>query len=754
MRAFVAVVVWLRWPILVAWAVAAAYAGFSTPSPSSSGSGVISLVPAGAPAVRVAQRESQLFRIPLQPNSMVVQASRTGLSASAQARSLAFALAEDRRALRKPPAQRFLAIPVPNTFRLAPGARRSGTAIVTYLEYPPSLQAGNVFVASHAYAHALQRASGSVVGVTGLIPAEWHEGTLIQNNLTLVELVTVAVIALLVGIKFRAPGAALLTLATVGIANLSADWALAWVQTSAGVTVPGFLKPLQVALILGIGTDYCVFFLTAFRLHHRRGHPRVAAARAAGAEIVSIVAVGGVILAASLASLEVASLAFFRNLGPGLAITVGVTLVVAVTFVPAALGTFGALLLWPWGGSGREAATSSGDRPGRVAMFVTHRLVALPIVLAVLAGLGVAAWQLTNLSVGFTEVVGLPGTSQERTAYQALSRGFAPGMLAPTTVIVSGSGLGSQAGALSHLESELRRQRGVAAVIGPADQPFDARVGLIYGHHGTAARYLVILNTDPFGSAGIRDLARLRSGLPGLVGRSGLHSVAVGVTGDTAIAQETTAQMRGDAVRVAPLLLAVNVILLGLFLRALLAPVMLVAASVLSVGATLGITTWVFSDLLGYGELTYYVPYATAVLLISLASDYNIFVTGRIWQELRKRPIRQAIAIAGPRTADAVRTAGFTLAASFAAIALIPVRGFREFAFAMTVGIALETFAVRPVLVPAMISLAGYASGWPGKGLLSGRRRWRRQRQQPAQPQPPHQEAGAASDQALDHPAG
>ena len=124
-----------------------------------------------------------------------------------------------------------------------------------------------------------------------------------------------------------------------------------------------------------------------------------------------------------------------------------------------------------------------------------------------------------------------------------------------------------------------------------------------------------------------------------------------------------------------------------------------------------------FQTLLGYHQLAYYVPFAVAVLLISLGSDYNVFLVGRIWQEARLRPLREAIAIASPSAARTIRTAGITLAASFAAIAVIPIRSFREVAFAMVVGLLLETFVVRSLLAPALIALFGYTSGWPGKRL-------------------------------------
>jgi putative drug exporter of the RND superfamily len=716
-RAAAWLIVGLRWLVVPAWLAAAVYVAVSVPTQGDNSKNVINLVPSGAPAVRVAAREQRLFRVPLGAETEVVQYHANGMSAAAQAQSIAMAASVDRHELGRRSGPRYLAIPIPNTLKLAPTARAAGTTIITYLEYPPSLSSLAVVRGADTYAHALERRSGDVVGVTGIIPAEWQEGTLIQDHLTLVEIATVLVIALLVGLKFRSLGAPLLTLVTVGVANLCTDEALRWAQTYGGISVPPFLKPMQVALVLGVGTDYCVFFLSAYRHRARTGEPRVPAARAVAAEITPIVVVGGLILAAGLTSLEVARVAFFRDLGPALALTVLVTLLVAITFVPSVIALLGRLLLWP-GGLGE--ARLREQRQSWIAGVLTRRWVAGIVVVAGVAALSAAASGLRHLHVGFTEVTGLPSTAQERSAYQALQRGFAPGMLSPTRIVVAHPGITNNLAGLTRLQAAVAGEPGVQSVIGPSDQPLGDRLGLVYSSRGDAARYVVVLKHDPFSAAGLQDVARLRSDLPHLVSAAGLHGTWIGVTGDTALAQETTAAMRADVLRISIVVLAVSVILLAIFLRALLAPLLLVAASALSVAATLGIATFIFSDLLGYGELTYYVPYASAVLLVSLSSDYNVFVTGRMWQEARRRPLAAAVATAGTRAASAVRTAGLALGASFAALAIIPVRGFRELAFAMTLGIALETFVVRSLLVPSLVVLFGYPIGWPGRALRRG----------------------------------
>ena len=173
--------------------------------------------------------------------------------------------------------------------------------------------------------------------------------------------------------------------------------------------------------------------------------------------------------------------------------------------------------------------------------------------------------------------------------------------------------------------------------------------------------------------------------------------------------------MLADLARVAVVAVLVNLLLLALFMRALVAPLYLVASSILGLLATLGLSTLFFQRVLGQDDLTYYVPFAAAVLLVALGSDYNVFVAGRIWDEARRMRLREAIAVAAPQAARAVTVAGLALAASFALLAIVPLRSFREFAFVMAVGVLVDTFIVRTLLVPALTSLFGERAWWPGR---------------------------------------
>jgi RND superfamily putative drug exporter len=374
-------------------------------------------------------------------------------------------------------------------------------------------------------------------------------------------------------------------------------------------------------------------------------------------------------------------------------------------------------VFWPGFDPGARSTDTAFSSPAREALarFVASRPVAL-FAVVVCGGLLVAcAWSLPGTKLAFRLVSGLPSDTQEAQAGKAAGEGFAAGITAPTIVLVEGQDLGADRLGLIRLQQGLSSQPGVAAVIGPREQLPGAPQNVFVADDGTAARFAVILDQDPLGAPAIDDVRRLDDALPGLLQKNGLTGATAGVTGQTAIASETVRAVVDTSVRVGAVVLLVNFVLLALFLRALVAPLYLLAASVASVAATLGLTKLVFQGLLGHSDLTYYVPFAAGVLLICLGSDYNVYVVGRIWDDAGRMPLREAIAVAAPRASKAIGVAGVALAASFAMLAIVPIDGFREFAFMMAVGVLLETFVVRSALIPALISLFGSLGAWPGR---------------------------------------
>lgn len=709
-RGYAWLVVKLRFLIIAAWLAVAVLVSLHLSQVGSNSGPLVTLVPSKAPALRALATSQRLFHVPAQAEFAVVLRDPGGLSAADLAAITAQAARTD---TRSGGAVRF-ALPITNTLKLFPGSSESGTTAITFLEIDPNLTELGQTHAAAAYARTLAQSTSAEAHPTGAIPGQIRQGILIDDNLLLVEICTLVLILGIVGVAYRSVGAPLMVLAAAAIGLVIIVWALQRLQ-SQGLAVPQELDPVVVALTLGLSTDYAVFLLSGTRNRMRDGDDPRTAVRVTTAHVAPIALTSAVILAGSLLGLLVSRVGLFHDLAPALALTVGVAFVVSISLVPALLATFGRGAYWPQRQpSPGIAATTPRRERYALTGFVTRRPAAAAIIVGSAAVLILAAWPVGHLRLGFGQLSDLPGSAPEHEAATAAQQGFAAGILSPTTVLVQAPGVaGSQTASLDRLQQLIAGSHDVGAVLGPADEPPAGRFGLFTSSDGNAARYVVVFRNDPLGAAGIQDLKGLKAAMPGLAQQAGVQGARFSYAGDTALADETIAAMKSDMVRVGLVVLAINFLLLAIFLRALLAPIFLLASSVLNVVATLGLTAWLFQDVLGYGELTYYVPFVVAVLLVSLGSDYNIFVVGRVWQEARIRPVREAVAVAAPRASRAIRIAGITLAASFGVLALIPLRSFREIAFAMAAGVLLETFVVRALLAPALIALFGHTSTWP-----------------------------------------
>ena len=721
----------LRWLVVPAWIAAAVVATASLPSfmdrPASATGG---LVPTSSGSLAVEKQGVEAFGTPLLSRTAIVQRNPDGLSLAAQRRAVRRALRIDRG---RDTAMRSVAfaLPISNAERMFPSSRERGTTVITFLYFRPDTPVGAQLALARTYEQRIRTAGDPVTGITGTVPAREAEFDQINRALPLVEAATVGLIALLLLIVFRGIGAPLVALGAAALSFLISVRVLTWLSDRMGTEVPREVEPVLVALLLGLTTDYAVFFLSGARRRLVEGEHRVQAAQRSARLVLPIVVTAGLIVAVGTGSLVIGNLGFFRAFGPGMAVTVLVTLAVTVTLVPALIAIFGRALFWP---GLRESAPREPSRVRRaLGRTATARPVATVLVIATAAVLVVAALESRSTALGLTLLRGLPESSEVRQAASAAGQGFARGIVAPTEILLRGPGLGQQRSRLEELQRRIGREPGVAGVVGIGDQPSQIDQPLFVNEQGIAARFAVIFEDDPLSTHAIHALRQLEDDLPSLLQRSGLGDAQAGVAGDTALAKDSVDTIHSDIARVALALLIANFVLLAIFLRALVAPLYLLAASVLALTAAIGVTTWVFQDFLGHQDLTYYVPFAAAVLLLSLGSDYNIFIAGRIWQEAERRPLREAISYATPRASGTITTAGLTLAGSFALLALIPIQPMRELAFVMAAGILIDTFLVRSILVPSLTAAFGRASWWPNR---------------PPQPEPAHarDELAAAAD--------
>jgi len=714
-RGYAAVVVWLA-PLLVLAVAAAAYGAYrhlpsiaSAPTATSD-----ALLPRHPEALAVERESARLFGAPVATPYVVVQRNPHGLSPRVQRASIAKAVAVDRGQV--PSLRGIVAVPVLNTLGIVPSSREHGTTIVTFLYFPHTTPGGLGFSDSQRYARYLGPQLDAV-GATGAEGARIEQFDLLASRIHWVEGATVLLIVLIVGLALRAVLAPIVTVLCAGVAFLISQHLLGWLEANSNLTMPNELQGVAVALMLGIVTDYSVFYFTSAREALRDGMPTREAVRISTFVNTPIVFTAGAVVSFGVASLMLGTLAFFRSFGPGMAITVATGLLVSVLLVPAMLRLLGPALFWP---GLRQGPPPVREWRRKVTRFATTKPVALVLALAVFAALAAAASGLRNgLPLGLQLVQGLPSDNPVAVAAGAAGKGFAPGVVSPTELLLKASGIQNRRAALDRLEAALERQPHVAGVVGAGDQPTGRRFGGAFAPRGGAARYAIIFDGDPTEAPAIRHLERLQKTLPVLLRRYGLGGASVGWGGETALGVETVRATDTSLWRVIAVAFAVNFVFLVLFLRSLFAPLYLLVASAAALAATFGLTIYFFTNVLGDSGLPYYIPVAFSVLLLSLGSDYNIFVVGRVWAEADRRSLRDAVAAAAPRAGRAITVAGVALALSFAMLAIIPITPFAVMAFAMAAGILLDTFLVRSVLVPALVVVFGRAGRWPRRSPVA-----------------------------------
>ncbi len=717
------VIVALRFVLVPMWVGAAVLAVLYLPSLSEGQGGEISteLLPADAPALEAELLSKTEFGVPFVGRTVVVHHNGAGLAPGAVGQAAQTAL--DVRDGRFPDLPGLAAaIPVPNT-AIEPGT--ASTTILYVLHFRPGTgSTESTEVARRFAAEYVPAGPGEFVGVTGTVPATVARAAMIQDWLVPVTLATIALIAVAVGLFFRSPIAPMVSLLTVGIAYIVASAFLGWLGQARGLTIPPEVEPIVVVLVFGVVTDYSIFFLSHYRRHLREGLAAKDAARRATSEVAGIVLVAGLIVALSTGALVFAELPFFRVFGPALAVAVLAGAIVTITFVPCMLALLGRFAFWPSARSGAEhdADVRAGTPEfrtlrARIARFAVQRPLGTAIACVLL--LGAASIGLVRYDVGNPIIQSLPASAGAQQAYDVASAGFtADGILAPTVAVVRAPNAALDADKLRQLKPLLAGVPGVARVIGLDDVPPGLAVEperAFITPDGDLARFLVIFESDPLDGPAVDALRTLQDRAPALLQQAGLGGAELLFGGDTAISATFIERTMQDLVRVGPVALLAAVLVLALYLRSLVAPLCLAAASVLALLAALGLSAVIAGPLLGPVAVAFFVPFAVSILLLGLGSDYNVFLAGRIWDEVGQRPLREAVRSASTRAARSIATAGVVLAGSFALLALVPLSTFRAIAIAMVIGLLLDAFLVRQLLVPALLVLVG-TRGWrPGR---------------------------------------
>jgi putative drug exporter of the RND superfamily len=571
------------------------------------------------------------------------------------------------------------------------------------------------------------------------------------NLISLFSILFIIILLLVIFRSLLAPFATLLP----AILVLGLSGAFIGALGSHGLKISFFTQILLIVLILGAGTDYGLFLVFRVREELHGGRPpKEAVATAVHRVGESITASAGTVVVALL-SLTLATFGIYHDLGIPLAIGIVVMLGAGLTFLPALLTVLGRALFWPTKTAPRAHADGVW---GRIAGRLVQRpVVTLCIGVVVFGALAVFA---TGFKPGgFGGQVTAPAGSNAAAGNAALTTYFPQASANPTNIVMRfGSSVWDNPAALARATTGLRDTGDFTQLAGPLDPngapvtaqeletlhaelppaktlvdtnrltPAGTSIPVpLYSAYLATARYISTDGTtvqweaglkagDPGSTKALNAVPQIRTAVATVARAAGAE--ADGVAGEAPALYDVSHISDGDLRKIVPIAVLAIGIVLALVLRSLIAPLYLILSVVLSYLASLGVSVIVFIKLGSSGGIVFLLPFLMFIFLLALGEDYNILVMTRIREEAGKRPLRQAVIRAVGATGPTVTSAGLVLAGTFAVLAVVGGSGsgnsqVRQIGFGLAVGILLDTFVVRTVLVPSTVSLIGRWNWWP-----------------------------------------
>jgi putative drug exporter of the RND superfamily len=506
-------------------------------------------------------------------------------------------------------------------------------------------------------------------------------------------LATALVVALLLILTYRSPLLWLVPLTAVGVAAVTSMGAVYALTQIFDFTITSMSSALLIVLVFGAGTDYALLLVSRYReeLHHheRPIDAMLAALRGAGPAILASAAT----VAAGLMCLLVADLNSTSGLGPVGAAGIGSALLVMLTLFPALLVLLGRRVFWPFVPRVGVEAHASGSRWARLGELVSRRrLISWAVPLVILGGLALGTVGASGSLPQLDQFA--RSTPDSVTGAKAIDERFPDQGGQPVRVM-------SRPDQSDDVLAAVQSTPGVAnAEIGRASDDW--------------VEIIAIPVDSPESAGETATIKRLRTHLHEVAGDSAL------VGGPSAELLDTDDTNKSDRNLVMPLILLVVLLILGLLLRAIVAPLVLMATVVVSFFGALGLCSLVFDHVLGFAGWESSVPLIGFLFLVALGVDYNIFLMTRVREEAARHGTvdgtKRGLAVTG----GVITSAGVVLAATFAVLATLPLVMLIQIGILVAVGVLIDTLLVRSIVVPALTMSLGSRIWWPSQLSRAG----------------------------------
>ena len=542
-----------------------------------------------------------------------------------------------------------------------------------------------------------------------------------------ITLVTILVVIVIMFFIYRAPGLVFIPLFILVSALMVARFVAALVVDLTGLPLNDQVTSIMSVLLFGVGTNYVLFIVARYREEITNSSDRFRAMESAMRKVGPSIIGSSMTTVVAMFLLIFSTLGSFKTMGPMLAITVSIMLIVALTVLPAAIVLMSRLAFWP----SRTIASQQNllTKPiwEKIGRFVVNR--PKTVFLVTTAILLIAITPSFRMVPSFNFIDGFPDDVESKSGYALLKKGFAPGDLSPTSVFIHtpDHDVIDHSAFIEGLANAIEDNPGVNYVKGMT-RPYGSYIGqqvdeaslkMFNSPDGTTSRLDVSLMGDPYSEKALTVIEDIRSIIQSTINSQSITGVEVLVGGDTAVQLDTKTVIDEDTRLLAPLILFAILCVLILIQRSFVAPLYLLFSVIISYAATFGISIFIFQDILNHTGVAYSNGIWIFVFLVALGADYNIFVIARIKEETERLGFNEGIAVAVGKTGGVVTSAGIILASTFAVLTTLPLRDVFQLGMAVMLGVLIDTFVVRTLLVPSMAAILKNYSWWP---LLGSRK--------------------------------
>lgn len=511
---------------------------------------------------------------------------------------------------------------------------------------------------------------------------------------------SLALVLLILGLVYRSPLAVLLPLLSISAVVFIALQVVNWGKYGGWLPTTSFTNEFVIIVMFGAGTNYCLFLLSRYReelQHGRKPKEAVAVTLAAVGEAISSSAITVV---AAMAVMGLAQSNILRSIGPAVAISVAIMLLAGLTLVPAMISLVGQKLFWPLKVKPAAETGKFGGPTYKLWQWVGQLVVRYPA--QVLAGCVLVLLPLavltTQVEPSYNDLRTLPREDPAVSGIERLQIHFGGGVEQITLVVFDPKlDLSSPANAPA-----------LAKVVNAAKTlPEVKQVGNIqFSDNKQAARATLTVGIETSSLEAHRVITRLDNALRQAQANTTLASSEVVLRGSSVSTRDTSLLFADDFGMILLWVSVIIYIILALLVRSFSAPVYLLLTIALSTATSIGLTYLVF-HVWRDEDIHFSVPIFAFVFLVALGEDFNILLMSRVREETHKLGLRQGVAKAIASTGGTLTSCGLIMAGTFSVFATSSLTILHQIGFAVMVGVLLDTFIVRSMLVPAVVSLLG-----------------------------------------------